>query len=157
MQDFREDLFEHTTQVLALLGDALDVDMRLDQEGSCFFEHDNGWRMGVMLAGEDQLVAAVSVLPNVTPPSDARLASILTEFNWLGGRTNGAALSWNPAGNSFVVWRSRDAETATPVDINADLLRLVETAEDLRPALFAELEENAPARDDQAPQTAQRV
>ena len=157
MQDFREELLEQASQTLALLGDALDVDMSLNEEGSCFFEHDNGWRMGVMLAGEDQLVSAVWVLANVVTPSDARLASILTEFNWLGARTNGVALSWNPAGNSFVLWRSRDAEACTPADLNADLVRLVDAASDIQPTLRARLEEDGPAPDDQAPPAAQRV
>ena len=140
MHTYREDLLEHAVQTLILLGDALDVDMSPDESGACFFEHSDGWRVGVMLAGEDQIVTAVSVLSNVTPPADDRLSSILSDFNWMGARTGGAAFSWNPAGRSFALWSSRDADAATADGLHDALVKLVETAADLQPDLRAQLE-----------------
>ena len=139
MKTFRDDLVEHCLAELALLGASLDVDITPDQNGACFFEHEEGWRLAIMLAGEDQVVAAVSVLSEIEAPSAEALAGTLTAFNWLGARTDGAALSWNPRSQSFLLWRSLDAETLTAAGLNAVLLRLIGTAGELQPALLAQL------------------
>ncbi len=139
MKTYRDDLVEHVQEELALLGNSLDVDFDLDEEGACFFEHDEGWRLAVMLAGEDQVVAAVSVLSQIEAPSAETLADTLIAFNWLGGRTGGATLSWNPMSQSFLLWRSLDAETLTAAGLNATLLRLIASAGELQPALQAQL------------------
>lgn len=158
MQTFREDLADRAMGVLLLLGNSLDIDLSLDEGGSCFFEHDDGWRMAIMLAGEDQIVAAVSVLSNIQAPPPDRLAALLTEFNWMGGLTNGHPLSWNPNSRSFVLWRSLDAETVTAAGMNEVMLRLVEAATRLQPTLRAYLDSTAAADEpDTPPSLHQRV
>ncbi|MCG8691746.1 MAG: type III secretion system chaperone [Minwuiales bacterium] len=137
--------------VLVLLGNSLNIDLSLDDDGTCFFEHDDGWRMAIMLAGEDQIVAAISVLSNIQAPPPDRLAALLTEFNWLGGLTNGHPLSWNPNSRSFVLWRSLDAETVTAGELNETMLRLVGAATRLQPTLRAYLDTPMDADETDAP------
>ena len=151
MQTFREDLADHAMAVLVLLGNSLNIDLSLDDDGTCFFEHDDGWRMAIMLAGEDQIVAAISVLSNIQTPPPDRLAALLTEFNWLGGLTNGHPLSWNPNSRSFVLWRSLDAETVTAGELNETMLRLVGAATRLQPTLRAYLDTPMDADETDAP------
>ena len=151
MQTFREDLADHAMAVLVLLGNSLNIDLSLDDDGTCFFEHDDGWRMAIMLAGEDQIVAAISVLSNIQAPPPDRLAALLTEFNWLGGLTNGHPLSWNPNSRSFVLWRSLDAETVTAGELNETMLRLVGAATRLQPTLRAYLDTPMDADETDAP------
>ena len=129
-----EETLRHVEQVLQQLGQSLDIDLALDQEGGCYFEHQEGWRMAILYPGGDQIVTAVSVLSGVEVAED-QLGPVLVEFNWLGARSRGAALSWNPLTRSFLLWHSRDAESTTAESLNQLLLRLVEVGMQLRPEL----------------------
>jgi Tir chaperone protein (CesT) family len=159
MKTFRDDLVDRVHEELDVLGESLEVAFVLDDNGSCFFEHDEGWRLGVMLAAEDQVVAAISVLSQIEVPSAEALAKTLTDFNWLGGRTDGAALSWNPHSQSFLLWRSHDAATVTAAELNATLMRLVAAAGEVQPALMAQLAVSGAqaAAPEAAPRFGQRV
>jgi hypothetical protein len=152
METFQEELLDRAASVLKLLGNGLEVDLSLDETGACYFEHDDGWRMAITLAGEDQIVTAISVLPNIEPPSGGELGAILTEFNWLGGLTNGLPLAWNPTSQSFVLWHSADIASLDAKALNATMLRLVTAAGELQPILRARLDggpapDNAEAED----------
>ena len=129
-----EEIQRHVGLVLDQLGQSLEIDLALDQDGGCYFEHQEGWRMAILYPGGDQIVTAISVLSDVEVPDD-RLGPVLVEFNWLGASSRGAALSWNPLTRSFLLWHSRDAESATAESLNKLLLRLVEAGMQVRPAL----------------------
>ena len=129
-----EDIRQHIDQVLGELGRGLDIDLALDRDNACYFEHNDGWRMAILYPGKEQVVAAVSVLSGVTA-SDEEVWPVLVELGWLGAETDGASLSWNPESRSFVLWYSRDALATTPEKLNALLLRLCRAVAVVRPAL----------------------
>ena len=124
----------HVRHVLDELGRSLDIDLTLDDDDACFFEHQDGWHMAILLPDEQQIVTAVSVLSNVSAP-DEDIWPALVEFGWVGAHTGGAALSWNPESRSFVLWYSRDVLSTTADELNALLLKLCQAVAVIRPAL----------------------
>ena len=124
----------HVTEVLEVLGHGLGIDLTLDQDDSCFFEHKDGWHMAIVLPNDEQIVASVSVLSSVEAP-DEHIWPVLVEYGWMGAQTDGAALSWNPESRSFVLWYARDAISITPEELNTLMLKLCRAVAAVRPAL----------------------
>lgn len=138
MEQFRADLTDVGNALVDTLGKSLGVDLTLDAEGTAFFDHEDGWHIGLMLAGSDQLVAAVALVSDHFPTTN-KLAKVLTDFNWMGAQTAGAALGYNPERGSFVLWRSVGVTAVTAEDVNDILLQLVAHAPNVRRALREEL------------------
>ena len=125
-------------QSLDRLGRALDIDLTLGRDDSCFFEHEDGWQVAIMLLNETQVVTALSVLANVTA-GDELVVPAWIELGWLGAQSGGAALSWNPESRAFVLWHARDADKTDAEELNRLLLELCRVAPRMQALLNARL------------------
>ncbi len=120
----RPELRTRVREVLDDLASNVGADLAFDADGNCFFEHSTGGYCALMMVGQDQLVAGVSLAAGHSPDAET-LAEALVDFGWIGARTGGAALSYNPNSDSFVLWKSFEAETVSADDINLCLFRLL--------------------------------
>ena len=146
--EFDTHLIAPAGAALVELGDMLDLELDLNQHGGCYFDHTSGWRVAIMLAGEDQIVVAVSLMEG-TAPEPALLAEVLTQYNWLGGDLGGATLTFNPTAGSFVIWRSMDVESATGGSLHKNLSRILSVAEHVEHRLQTALHKNDNGADSQ--------
>jgi len=132
--EYSPELASRVADALKNAGSILGLALELDEGGGAYCEHDAGWEIGFMLAGDDQLVIAISVVQGAAPPPE-RLARVLIDFNWLGGELRGAALSYNPSNASFLIWRSFHADGLTGSAVASELGRLLESAAAAEPLL----------------------
>ena len=130
----------HAAQEVTQFGREVGIDLQLDETGNCYFEHRDGLRMAIMLTGDDQIVTAAALFSEVNI-SQEQVCNILTEFNWLGTRVNGATLSWNPEAHNFLLWYSRDANAIKMDDLSNLLTRLIKAAHMIKPDLEARISE----------------
>ena len=128
----------HAAEEVTRFGREVGIDLQLDETGNCYFEHQNGLRMAIMLTGDDQIVTAAALFSEVNI-NENQIADILTEFNWLGTRARGATLSWNPQAKNFLLWYSRDANVIRTDELSELLTRLLSTAHMLEPELAARI------------------
>ncbi|MEM7527863.1 MAG: type III secretion system chaperone [Pseudomonadota bacterium] len=142
MSAFAPELERQVEQTLTRVGRELNITLRFDAEGACYFQHREGWNIAVIRSGTDQLVITVSVVTQEFPTAET-ISALLSQFGWLGFGTGGAALSYNPESGSFVLWRSIDAATADANQVNRELLRVIGYAAKLRRPLQAALVEAA--------------
>ncbi|MEM9617997.1 MAG: CesT family type III secretion system chaperone [Pseudomonadota bacterium] len=134
MNTISQNISVHAAQEVTRFGRELGVDLKLDETGNCYFEHLNGLRMAIMLTGDDQIVTAVALVSEARL-TEAQVGEILTEFNWLGARTRGATLSWNPEARNFLLWYSRDANAIKTDDLTKLLTQLLSTADVIKTQL----------------------
>ncbi|MCB1715407.1 MAG: type III secretion system chaperone [Candidatus Competibacteraceae bacterium] len=139
---------DRAAQLLNGLSQGLGVDLKLDRDGACFFEHKDGWRMAILVPNEEQIVTAISVLSNVNAPDEA-IWPALVEYGWIGAQTEGAALSWNPESRSFILWHSRDFLTTNAAELNILLLRLCKGAAMIRQSLSESIFSKPTASDEE--------
>lgn len=138
MSTIPQNISVHAAQEVTRFGREVGIDLELDETGNCYFEHRNGLRMAIMLTGDDQIVTAVALLSEARI-TEAQIGEILTEFNWLGTRVQGATLSWNPEAQNFLLWYSRDANAVKTDDLGKLLTRLLTTADMIKPELEARI------------------
>ena len=129
-----DEIKTHAAEQVTRFGRDVGIDLQLDETGNCYFEHRNGIRMAIMLTGDSQLVTAVALLSEVNIDEE-HVGKILTDFNWLGTRVQGATLSWNPRSRNFLLWYSRDANEIKLEDLGELLTRLMTISEGLKPEL----------------------
>lgn len=105
-------------KTLEELGQILDGDYRLDDEGSCFLTYKESLPLLLQYVEEDgRLILASEVKNDLEEAPDSEWLRILS-IDWLGMRARGCALSPDRDAGNILLWR--DANTT---DINGRKLQ----------------------------------
>jgi hypothetical protein len=117
MENIDPALSRNVASVVENLGHELEANLQWDEATqTCQVEYDGSLMIQMQLLEGGRLVIGAIVAEHVA--ADAKYFGALMEYQWMGIRTGGAALAWNPEAETLVLW-----ESAPAADLTADSLR----------------------------------